>query len=763
MSGVNGNGKPRLDDWPDPSAEEVLATARNVVASGISVIPISDDGGKRPDGRVLPRERDPKDSQWKATWKPFQTRKSTDEELMEWFGGPVRRGLAYVCGEVSLNLEVINCDDALLCPEYLDYHKTHDPELYARLVIIETPSGGRHLLYRCEKVGGNQKLAMSAVEVPEGTPGAKKYGDRWIKLEVLFETRGQGGYIVAPGSPLCVHPDGKPYRFIKGSFETIPTITPTERELLLGLARALNEYQPTEEKREKTEYKQASQTSDDDSLPGKDYDQRGDPLQDLLDGGWTVERRQGSAIFLRKPGAKGPSHHATLHAVAPNVFYCFSTSAAPFEPDRGYSPFQVRALLKHNGDFKAAARELAAQGYGQAKKPDANTAQSNGKKKTKSAPEAAALMDDAILLLCNQFPEHFNEENKLSMLALFAVFGGRKTAALSHALFASRIKQREGTEKGRRADAQFGRRRLMELKKALRRSINYPVLTMKLHSSAQPKTKNGNNRPSRYELDMKPFRQVLGTAETIYKEWCAGQPRLKEWIDPETKEPYTPNQGKCRELAAQIVANSYRKDAKVVEREEANLKPTKDRVSKEIAALHALLKDIRKLADAWDDKNWQDEDRVIESERLWQQLREILLHKNREQRDAILRQLLGLKPRKRESHPIIDDTVDFGADSSAVDVESKASDSSIVYAKETDFDLQLSRWRALGPISENLPRPIIWHNKDADEPYTAIGVFDDPGPDGRLYVKTQESAGGLPFDELEFLPRGSTDNRRPAC
>jgi hypothetical protein len=62
----NGNGKSRLDDWPDPSTEEVLAMARNVVASGISVIPISDDGSKRPDGRVLPRERDPKVNQWKA-------------------------------------------------------------------------------------------------------------------------------------------------------------------------------------------------------------------------------------------------------------------------------------------------------------------------------------------------------------------------------------------------------------------------------------------------------------------------------------------------------------------------------------------------------------------------------------------------------------------------------------------------------------------------------------------------------------------------
>ena len=84
--------------------------------------------------------------------------------------------------------------------------------------------------------------------------------------------------------------------------------------------------------------------------------------------------------------------------------------------------------------------------------------------------------------------------------------------------------------------------------------------------------------------------------------------------------------------------------------------------------------------------------------------------------------------------------------------DSKPSDSYIRNAQKTDFDLQLSQWRALGEISENLPRPIIWHTKDDDRPGMAVGVFDDPGPDGKLYVKTQESAGGIPFDELEFLP-----------
>ncbi|HET8670828.1 MAG TPA: hypothetical protein VFM05_09460, partial [Candidatus Saccharimonadales bacterium] len=110
-------------------------------------------------------------------------------------------------------------------------------------------------------------------------------------------------------------------------------------------------------------------------------------------------------------------------------------------------------------------------------------------------------------------------------------------------------------------------------------------------------------------------------------------------------------------------------------------------------------------------------------------------------------------PRKRRRPSIMGDIRLSGVVDDGVDVvDSRVSGSFIVNAQKTSYDRQLSQWRALGVISENLPRPIIWHNKDHDDPYTAIGIFDNPGPDGRLYVKTQESKGGLPFDELEFLP-----------
>ena len=47
-----------------------------------------------------------------------------------------------------------------------------------------------------------------------------------------------------------------------------------------------------------------------------------------------------------------------------DLLYVFSSNAAPFEPEKGYSKFAVYALLNHGGDFTAAARALAAEGYG---------------------------------------------------------------------------------------------------------------------------------------------------------------------------------------------------------------------------------------------------------------------------------------------------------------------------------------------------------------------------------------------------------------
>ena len=81
--------------------------------------------------------------------------------------------------------------------------KQADSALLDRLVVEQSPSGGWHVVYRCQTaVSGNMKLAQRSQVVagPEQvTFGGKGYKPRqdpdgaWHVLLTLIETRGEGG------------------------------------------------------------------------------------------------------------------------------------------------------------------------------------------------------------------------------------------------------------------------------------------------------------------------------------------------------------------------------------------------------------------------------------------------------------------------------------------------------------------------------------------------------------------------------------------
>lgn len=538
----------------DPTAKEILAAARQYVAAGSSVVPISTDGSKTP----------------AIKWKEFQSRIASDDEVRRWWRYP--SGIGIICGAISGNLEVIDNDAPELWTEYCELIESHDPELYKRLVVIETPSGGKHTYYRCEQIGPNQKLAMRAVEVPKNTPGAKQDGDRWIILEVLFETRGEGGLIVAPGGPLNVHSSGKPYKLIRGSVDAIPTITTEQRDLLLGLARALNKYQPREERHERKEYKQGDRCVADRLRPGDDYNERGDPLEVLLNHGWTSSARRGSIVFLRKPGKRGKGHQATLHAVGHNIFYCFSTSAAPFEERKSYMPFQILALLEYNGDFAATARALAVREYGSLKQQQE---ESKGPTENSTKPRELTGREQ---IICRTFAEvGISDESFRTYIATRAIANGRKIFRLSSALITRHIRITEGYE----TDKVFGWRRIDKMKKELKRKFNYPLFTRIEQAIYNPDPRK-KSLPAKYKLDETPFDE----AEAIAAEHPAMQ----------YGDGYIP--GKAREEAAIKIAQRYRFAEKQLpeKREELSefqqLKNAEKRFESALKKMHDLMEDM---------------------------------------------------------------------------------------------------------------------------------------------------------------------------
>ena len=265
-------------------------------------------------------------------WKTWSKRLPSEMEISAWFANSPD-GICIVAGAVSGNLECIDFDaHGELYPAWKEKVA---PEVFARLVVERTPSGGLHVLYRCEEpVEGNRKLAQ---------------GMREGKKTTLIETRGEGGlFLCAPTPGYCL---------LQGAFTDLAVLSRDERQALLSAAEAMNECE------DELRLTEGAHAQDSAFLvkPGDDWCARGDIRPILLAHGWKhLGTKQDGNELWQRPGKSGDGNSATFNGT---VFCVFSTNAAPFEA-KGYNKFQVYALLEHGGDFTAAARTLLDKGFG---------------------------------------------------------------------------------------------------------------------------------------------------------------------------------------------------------------------------------------------------------------------------------------------------------------------------------------------------------------------------------------------------------------
>ena len=272
-------------------------------------------------------------------WTPYQSNRMSPEEVEGYFSKAPVKGIAVICGAVSGGLEVIDVDTkhdttGSLWDELSSIIQGNLPQVYKSLVIAQTKSGGYHLYYRCSSIAGNLKLATKQ------------------NREVLIETRGQGGYVVAPPSP--------GYSYIQGEPGNIPTITPEERDSLLSIAKSFNEL-PEVEPKVSTPTPVTPSSSG--LSPFEDYKERGDLVDFLEDKGWKVVRRTGQRIYLLRPGDTKSAYSGNFHTEL-RTLRIFSSSTE-FNPDIAYNPSQVFSLLECSGDNKLAYRRLLELGYGE--------------------------------------------------------------------------------------------------------------------------------------------------------------------------------------------------------------------------------------------------------------------------------------------------------------------------------------------------------------------------------------------------------------
>lgn len=213
-----------------------------------------------------------------------------------------------------------------------------DPQLERKLYIERSPSGGMHVIYRCDNYEGNKKLAR--------LKDSKEYA---------IETRGEGGYvIIAPSYG---------YTMVQGDMFEFPFLTNEERDILINSAKTFNYKSEGEEKKVVTKLTKQAPTGAE-SKVFEYFNKNFNLLEYLQDKGWEcVKVLDGGCKYMKRPGT-GNNHSATLD-FHPGIFTVFSSNVDGFEPGNSYNYSQVYGIMEYGGDYKAAYRAIKAMYFDQ--------------------------------------------------------------------------------------------------------------------------------------------------------------------------------------------------------------------------------------------------------------------------------------------------------------------------------------------------------------------------------------------------------------
>lgn len=313
---------------------DVIATVRLAIDNGFCVIPPREDGTKAPDA---------------PSWKQYQSRRPTKEELNAWYV-PGRHGVGLVCGEISGGLELFEFEadaitlglDAKWAEMLRDSGEHELCDLLLSGYTERSAAGGLHILYRCP-VTKTEKLAST------------------VEHKTLIETKGEGGYVIVAPSGGPVHPLGGEWAILNGSLATVPTITPEQRTTILRIARLLDQT-PVDI----TDGWRRAPSRQDGLGPSAFDLYRNDvrindvTVELLEEHGWKRCGQSGDTVYLTRPGKDG-GVSATVGHVGPGVTTVFTTST-PLEA-RTYSPADLYAQIEHSGNYGEAARALEKRGY----------------------------------------------------------------------------------------------------------------------------------------------------------------------------------------------------------------------------------------------------------------------------------------------------------------------------------------------------------------------------------------------------------------
>lgn len=287
---------------------------KRLVDSNLSIIPVSAD--KRPLGQ----------------WKAYQTEARTKEDIDK-LNSPLYGLVTGFSGVevIDVDLKVFSTlqEQNDFWNELLSFLKDNIDDFDKKFVIYKTKNQGYHILYRCESIVGNTKIA-----VLEG------------HKEAVIESRGIGGMVVLYENQIS-----------KLSYSEIQTISVRDREIAWGIAKTYNYIN-----HEEIEVPKIKEKTYDESIitPWDDYNQKVS-IFEIISGELKIVRTLNDRYILQRIGSENPMSGSVFKSNG--CMYLFSTGTS-WAHEKLYSPFTAYTRLFHHDDYTASARELYNKGYG---------------------------------------------------------------------------------------------------------------------------------------------------------------------------------------------------------------------------------------------------------------------------------------------------------------------------------------------------------------------------------------------------------------
>ena len=279
------------------------------------------------------------------SWKPYQKLAITKDEFRKAYNSETTLSKTEIVGILTgyNNLEVIDVDLKVFNTlpdrdkfwnELLSYLKDNIDDFNRKFTIYKTKNQGYHILYRCEELQGNSKIA--------------KLKDH---QECVIESRGVGGYVVVYENAIL------------NDYLSIKEISKEDRNILWSICKTFNYVEQVDaiqpDKKTVKEYNHSDVT------PWKDYNDQVS-IYDIIGDEFKIVRKLAKHdIILRNGATSSQSGYVYRDS---GCMYLFSTGTI-YPHEQLITPFIAYAFKNHRGNFSEAGKDLYQKGYGSRKIP----------------------------------------------------------------------------------------------------------------------------------------------------------------------------------------------------------------------------------------------------------------------------------------------------------------------------------------------------------------------------------------------------------